>query len=137
MLGPNYISPTVIRALHPGDASQINCLPGCCNAFRDIRIVPGVDHAVLVARIAALGEAARVERPAFRFSVEVVDDRPAVAIDPAHSLARAVAAAHTRVYRCDVPSCRAPRSVGLKPLATYTKATGVAACASVGRLRSP
>ena len=110
LLGPNYISPTVIRAPHPGDASQINCLPGRCDAFLDIRTVPGVDHAALVARIAALGEAARVEHPAFRFSVEVVDDRPAVAIDPAHPLARAVAAAHTRVYGAPPPLGGVPGS---------------------------
>jgi len=110
LLGPNYISPTVIRAPHPGDASQINCLPGRCDAFLDIRTIPGVEHAALITRITALGEAVRAEWPAHHFAVEVIDDRPAVEIDPEHPLARAVATAHTRVYGAPPPLGGVPGS---------------------------
>lgn len=110
LLGPSYISPTVARAPLSGDASQINCLPDLCDAYLDIRTVPGVDHPALAARIAALGEEVRAAHPAHRFAVEVVDDRPATEIDPAHPLARAVAAAHERVYGAPPPLGGVPGS---------------------------
>lgn len=110
LLGPIYISPTVARAPCSGDASQINCLPDLCDAFLDIRTVPAVDHGTLIGRIAALGEAVRAAWPTHHFAVEVIDDRPAVAIDPAHPLVRAVAAAHTRVYGAPPPLGGVPGS---------------------------
>jgi succinyl-diaminopimelate desuccinylase len=110
LLGPCYISPTVARAPLSGDASQINCLPDCCDAFLDIRTAPPVRHEQLIARIEALGEEVRAAHPAHRFAVEVVDDRPATEIDPAHPLARAVAAAHARIYGAPPPLGGVPGS---------------------------
>ncbi len=110
LLGRCYITPTVLRAPASGEASQINCLPDSCDAYLDIRTVPGVDHTALTARIAALGEAVRAERPEHAFAVEVVDDRPATEIDPAHPLAAAVAAAHARVYGAPPPLGGVPGS---------------------------
>lgn len=98
LLGPSYISPTVARAPLSGDSSQINCLPDLCDAFLDIRTVPGLDHAALIERIAGLGEDLRAAHPAYRFAIEIVDDRPPTELDPTHPLARAVAAAHEQVY---------------------------------------
>lgn len=111
LLGPSYVTPTVARAPLSGEASQINCLPDSCDAFLDIRTVPGVDHQALTARIAGLGDALRAAHPAYRFAIEVVDDRPATELDPAHPLARAVAAAHARV-------CGAPPPLGGVPGST-------------------
>ncbi|MGQ9925731.1 MAG: protein kinase domain-containing protein [Chloroflexaceae bacterium] len=49
----------------------------------------------------------------------------------------ATSVAPTATLGCDVPSCKAPPPVGLKSPATPMKATGLASCAGVGRLRSP
>jgi succinyl-diaminopimelate desuccinylase len=110
LLGPCYISPTVARAPLSGDASQLNCLPDSCDAFLDIRTAPPVRHDELIARIEALAEEVRGAHPAYRFAVEVIDDRPATEIDPAHPLARAVAGAHTRVYGAPPPLGGVPGS---------------------------
>jgi succinyl-diaminopimelate desuccinylase len=110
LLGPCYISPTVARAPLSGDASQLNCLPDQCDAFLDIRTAPPVAHDALIAEIAALGEAVRAEQPAYRFAVEVIDDRPATETDPAHPLARAVAAAHRAEHGAAPPLGGVPGS---------------------------
>jgi succinyl-diaminopimelate desuccinylase len=110
LLGPCYISPTVARAPLSGDASQLNCLPDLCDAFLDIRTAPPLEHPALIARIEALAEAVRAEHPAHRFAVELIDDRPATEIDPAHPLARAVAEAHARVYGAPPPLGGVPGS---------------------------
>jgi succinyl-diaminopimelate desuccinylase len=98
LLGKPYISPTVARAPLNGDASQVNCLPDQCDAFLDIRSLPAMDHTTLIARIHALIEQLRAERPAYRFDLEPIDDRPATEIAINHPLVRAVADAHQRVY---------------------------------------
>lgn len=110
LLGPCFISPTVARAPVSGDASQINCLPDECDAFLDIRTAPPVQHEALIARITALGDAVRSIHPAYRFDVEVIDDRPATEIDPAHPLVRAVAGAHAAVYGAPPPLGGVPGS---------------------------
>lgn len=111
LLGPTYVTPTVARAPISGEASQINCLPDSCDAYLDIRSVPGIEHAALVARIAALGEEVRAGHPAHSFAVEVVDDRPATELDPAHPVARAVSEAHAAL-------CGAPPPLGGVPGST-------------------
>ena len=98
LLGRPYISPTVARAPVGGDASQINCLPDLCDAFLDIRTLPNIDHAALIARIAALMDAVSAEHPAYRFTLELLDDRPATEVPVRHPLVQAVVAAHRRVY---------------------------------------
>lgn len=110
LLGPVYLTPTVCRAPVSGEASQINCLPDCCDAFLDIRTVPGVDHGALAARIAALGEGARAHCADYSFAVEVVDDRPATELAPEHPLARAVAEAHRALYGAPPPLGGVPGS---------------------------
>ncbi len=110
LLGPSYVTPTVARAPLSGEASQINCLPDSCDAFLDIRTVPGIDHGALASRIAALGEQVRAEHPAYSFAVEVVDDRPATEIDPEHPVARAVAMAHAQIYGAPPPLGGVPGS---------------------------
>jgi succinyl-diaminopimelate desuccinylase len=98
LLGPSFISPTVARAPLSGDASQINCLPDCCDAFLDIRSVPAVSHLALIARIRALAEELRAQHPAYRFDLEVIDDRPATEVPPDHPIVQAISAAHAQVY---------------------------------------
>jgi succinyl-diaminopimelate desuccinylase len=98
LLGRPYISPTVARAPVSGEASQINCLPDLCDAFLDIRSLPGMEHAALIERIGGLMDATSAAYPAHRFALEVVDDRPPTAIALTHPLVQVVAAAHARVY---------------------------------------
>jgi succinyl-diaminopimelate desuccinylase len=98
LLGPCYVSPTVARAPLGGDASQINCLPDCCDAFLDIRSVPAVSHVGLVARIRALAEDVRAQHPAYHFDLEVIDDRPSTEVPADHPIVQAIIAAHTQVY---------------------------------------
>jgi succinyl-diaminopimelate desuccinylase len=98
LLGKPYISPTVARAPISGDTSQMNCLPDQCDAFLDIRTIPAIDHAALIARIRGIMDALCDEFPAFRFALEIIDDRPAVEIAADHPLVLALVAAHTNVY---------------------------------------
>jgi succinyl-diaminopimelate desuccinylase len=98
LLGKPYITPTVARAPLSGDASQINCLPDLCDAFLDIRSLPAMSHQNVIARIRALMDAIERDQPAFRFELEVIDDRPATEIAADHPLVVSVAAAHERVY---------------------------------------
>lgn len=98
LLGKPYITPTIARAPLSGDASQINCLPDQCDAFLDIRSLPSQRHAELIARIEAIMAELCGEFPAYRYAVELVDDRPATEIAADHPLVRAVAGAHGRVY---------------------------------------
>jgi succinyl-diaminopimelate desuccinylase len=101
LLGKPYITPTVARAPLSGDASQINCLPDACDAFLDIRSLPGMPHDSLIARIRGLMDALRAEQPAYRFEVQTIDDRPATEIAAGHPLVEAVVAAHRRIYGAD------------------------------------
>ncbi len=98
LLGKPYITPTIARAPLSGDASQINCLPDQSDAFLDIRSLPSMRHGDLVDRIRGQMLALQIEFPAFRFDLEVIDDRPSTEIAVDHPLVQAVAAAHTRVY---------------------------------------
>ena len=98
LLGKPYVTPTIARAPLSGDASQINCLPDLCDAYLDIRSLPGMSHALLIARIRGLMDEIQTDSPAFRFDLETIDDRPSTEIAADHPLVRAVAAAHARVY---------------------------------------
>ena len=98
LLGKPYITPTVARAPLDGDASQINCLPDRCDAFLDIRSLPSMSHAALIEQLRAFMASLCAEQPAYRFDLEVIDDRPATEIAADHPLVTAVAAAHRRVY---------------------------------------
>ncbi len=92
-LGRNYLTPTVLLA---GDTDQINVIPGRAVLCVDVRTVPGVDHARLVADVTSVaqahGAAARVD-----VRVTVVDDRPPVDTPTDHPVVAALAAAHTAV----------------------------------------
>jgi succinyl-diaminopimelate desuccinylase len=98
LLGKPYLSPTVARAPLSGEASQINCLPDQADAFLDIRTLPSINHAALVARIRAIMGEVQATHPAHRFDLEVIDDRPAVEIAADHPLVAALVAGHTAVY---------------------------------------
>ncbi|GAA6733987.1 M20 family metallopeptidase [Thermus oshimai] len=65
-LGPPYLTPT--RFLASAGEGQLNVLPDRAEVALDVRTVPGVDHAGLVAEIGALAGV----------GVEVLEDRPPV-----------------------------------------------------------
>jgi succinyl-diaminopimelate desuccinylase len=98
LLGQIHISPTVARAPLAPDPTQMNCLPDLCDAFLDIRTVPALDHAALIARVRALMAEVREATPAYRFDLEVLDDRPATEIAADHPLVQAVVEAHRQVH---------------------------------------
>ena len=92
-LGPAYLTPTVLLA---GDTDQINVIPSTARLCVDVRTVPGVDHARLVADVTAAAEA--VAGPAgVVVRVQVVDDRPPIDTPVDHPVVAALAAAHEAV----------------------------------------
>ena len=89
-LGGVHVTPTVIAG---GDPVQVNVIPAEAEVMLDVRTIPGVDHAALIDRVGELARAAGNEL-GVGAEVEVIDDRPAVEIDPEHPVVRALVAAH-------------------------------------------
>lgn len=106
-LGSPYVTPTVVQA---GSVEQINVIPARATVCVDIRTVPGIDHATLIAVVMLLAESA-AEEDGVTAEVTVVDDRPAVEIDANAPVVAALAAAHEAV-------CGAPAQYGGVPGAT-------------------
>jgi succinyl-diaminopimelate desuccinylase len=92
-LGLPYVTPTVALA---GSVDQINVIPAKATVCIDIRTVPALDHDKLIAEITKIAEAAGAV-DGVTAQVSVVDDRPAVEIDPAHPVVAALASAHEAV----------------------------------------
>lgn len=92
-LGWTYLTPTVLEG---GELVQLNVIPNHALLALDVRTIPGVDHAALIARVRSIaaeaGEAAGVE-----VEVEVVDDRPPTQTDHGDPVVRALVAAHRDV----------------------------------------
>jgi succinyl-diaminopimelate desuccinylase len=89
-LGPVHLTPTVVGG---GSVEQVNVIPATAEVYLDVRLIPGVDHGAVVARVGEL--AARAGEPlGVTARLELVDDRPSVEIDPEHPVVRAVRAAH-------------------------------------------
>ncbi|OZM81434.1 M20 family metallopeptidase [Pseudonocardia sp. MH-G8] len=92
-LGAVYVTPTVSDA---GSLEQINVIPARATVAVDVRTVPGVDHAALVARVHELATEAGAP-DGVTSEVSVVDDRPCVDIPQDHPLVTALAGAHEAV----------------------------------------
>ena len=88
-----YLTPTVLRA---GEPVQMNVMPADAELWIDVRTVPGVDHEAIVARVRELAAAAGAP-DGVRATVEVLDDRPAVARPPRPARS---------CGRCSVPTSR-------------------------------
>jgi succinyl-diaminopimelate desuccinylase len=104
-LGLPYITPTVISL---GDLDQINVISADAVAALDIRTIPGLDHAGIVAEIE---KAALAVGDDIAVSVTVIDDRPATETSPDSPVAQAVLTAHERITG-------APAAIGGVPGAT-------------------
>ncbi|MBM4413269.1 MAG: M20 family metallopeptidase [Chloroflexi bacterium] len=98
LLGKIYVSPTVARAPISGDASQINVLPDYCDAYLDIRTIPGVVHGEIVTRIEYFINEVKQLDPKYALRVSIVDDRPSTEISATHPLVQSLQYAHERVY---------------------------------------
>jgi len=98
LLGKIYVSPTVARAPISGDASQINVLPDYCDAYLDIRTIPGVNHHDIIAQIEAFIIQVLQIDPTYNLRVSIVDDRPSTEISDTHPLVQSLQHAHTLVY---------------------------------------
>jgi succinyl-diaminopimelate desuccinylase len=89
-LGLTWITPTVLRA---GEPAQMNVMPADAAMWIDVRTIPAVDHGDLVAEIRSVAvEAAGAH--GVDASIEVIDDRPAVATPEDHPLVRSLWDAH-------------------------------------------
>jgi succinyl-diaminopimelate desuccinylase len=92
-LGQVWITPTVLRA---GEAGQMNVIPSAASAWLDVRTIPSVDHAELVAELGEL--VATTARPfGVDVDVTVIDDRPPVSTDADDPLVRSLWEAHATV----------------------------------------
>jgi succinyl-diaminopimelate desuccinylase len=92
-LGRVWITPTVLRA---GEPVQMNVIPAAASVWVDVRTTPEVDHDALVAEIIDVVATASADS-GVTTTVEVLDDRPAVAVAEDHPLVRAVWDAHAAV----------------------------------------
>ena len=72
----------------------MNVMPADATTWVDVRTIPGVDHAELVAELATLADAAADHD--ITANVSVIDDRPAVATAEA-PVVRALSEAHAAV----------------------------------------
>ena len=92
-LGRPWITPTVLRA---GEPVQMNVMPAAADLWVDVRTVPAVDHAALVA-VVEDRVAGACGPLGIAHTVEVIDDRPAVAVPEDDPLVRALWDAHAAV----------------------------------------
>lgn len=90
LLGWCYLTPTVLGA---GHIEQVNVIPASGTVAIDVRTVPRVDHAAIVADVQALAESAAAPR-GLSVNLAVLDDRPAVDTPRDHPVVVALAAAH-------------------------------------------
>ncbi len=90
-LGKPYLTPTVLDA---GTPAQLNVIPAEAVAYIDIRTTPDTPHPALLARLDALARAVEHDHPERTIAIEVIEDRPPTATDPAEPLVAAVVAAH-------------------------------------------
>ncbi len=97
-LGDLYITPTVLRAPLTGDTAQINCIPGACEAYLDVRSVPTITHAELLTAIQQEATLLTATYPMYRFELETLDDRPSTETAVDDPVVQAVIAAHTQIY---------------------------------------
>ena len=92
-LGRVWITPTVLRA---GEPVQMNVMPAAASIWIDVRTTPSVDHPDLVEELRAT--VADVSRGlGIETTVDVIDDRPSVAVAEDDALVRAVWDAHAAV----------------------------------------
>jgi succinyl-diaminopimelate desuccinylase len=92
-LGKVWITPTVMRA---GEPVQMNVMPAAASVWVDVRTIPAVDHDALIAEVTDVVAAAAGELWVAT-AIEVLDDRPAVAVAEDDPLVRAVWDAHAAV----------------------------------------
>ena len=92
-LGQAWVTPTVVRG---GDAGQMNVIPPHATVRLDVRTVPGMVHADLVAEVRErVGRS--VATSGVTAEVSVIDDRPVVDVPTDSRLVRSVCDAHHAV----------------------------------------
>lgn len=92
-LGDVYLTPTVVMA---GDFNQLNVIPARASLGLDLRTIPGIDHAGLIAEITARALAV-AEPVGVGVVVTVIDDRPPVDTPIDHAVVMALRTAHESV----------------------------------------
>ena len=91
-LGLPSVTFTVIQSPAPGSPAQLNVMPGEALAFVDIRTVPKQSHEVLERELRAILARLAAADPDFSAALEIIEDRPVVAMGRDEPIA-AVAAA--------------------------------------------
>ncbi|MGC8472973.1 MAG: M20 family metallopeptidase [Candidatus Dormibacteria bacterium] len=98
-LGMTYLTPTVVIA---GSLEQMNVTPARATVAVDVRTIPGVDHAQLLAdlrsRCARLGRSHEVA-----IDLTVIEDRPPVEIGADEPLVLALGRAHSELWGHSAP----------------------------------
>jgi succinyl-diaminopimelate desuccinylase len=102
-------TPTLTLGVVQGGV-KVNVVPDRCVAQLDMRTVPGLEHADLRARIAAMLDSITATRPGTRSEVRILSDRPSVSCPTDSPLALALAAATQEIAGVDpiprgVPYC--------------------------------
>lgn len=92
-LGKVWVTPTVLRA---GDPVQMNVMPARASMWVDVRTTPAVDHDELVADLTRRLAGATADHE-LTLTIEVIDDRPPVAVAEDDPLVRAIWDAHAAV----------------------------------------
>ncbi len=92
-LGPPSVTFTVIQAPPPGSPAQLNVMPGEALAFIDIRTVAKQSHEAVQRELRTILARLAAADPDFTAELEIIDDRPVVAIDRDEPIAAVAAAA--------------------------------------------
>ncbi len=99
-LGKPYITPTVLDA---GTPAQMNVIPAEAVAHLDVRTTPDTPHPAILARLNALARAVERDYPGRTLTIDLIEDRPPTATDPAEPLVAAVVAAHEAEWGATPP----------------------------------
>ncbi len=92
-LGLPWLTPTIIRAPHRGEA-QLNVVPETAYAALDVRTVPGQDHQDIWAALETLAEQSQGNA---KLSLTLLEDRPWTQTAPDDPLVRALERAYPKV----------------------------------------
>jgi succinyl-diaminopimelate desuccinylase len=103
-----HITPDGVRA---GEPAQMNVIPRDAATWLDVRTIPGVDHAAVVATVQARAEAAGRDA-GVTAAVTVIDDRPAVSTSATLTGGGRALRGHSRGHRASRPPRRRARRHG-------------------------
>lgn len=99
-LGKVYLTPTVVAG---GSRPQMNVIPATSVACLDIRTTPLTPHPVVLDRLQQVALGVAQDGDGCALDLEVLEERPPTATDPADPLVAAVVAAHAAEHGATPP----------------------------------